>query len=86
MYHQGFLQYISGLENSLVGGEETFDFLVRMFTVDKGCRSVRSSRTSTVRGLEFKMPSASVILVNKNSSSEQSPCVFKSDPRMALAK
>ena len=84
--HQCFLLYISGLENSPGGGEITFDFMVRIFTGDKGCRLIGSFRTSTVRGLEFKMPSTSVITVNKDSSFRHSPCVFKGDPRMALAE
>ena len=74
--------YISGLENVPGGGETTFDFMVRMLAGDKSCRFVGSLRTFTVRGLEFKMPSTSVIIVNKNSSSRHSPCVFKSNLRM----
>ena len=80
---QDFLLYISGLENSPSGDETTFDFMVRMFTGDKDCRLVGSLRPSTVRGLEFKMPSTSVIIANKDSSSRHSPYFFKSDPRMA---
>ena len=53
----------------LSGGDANFDFMVSMFTGDKGCRRVESLRTSTARGLEFKMPSTSVIIVNKGSSS-----------------
>ena len=83
---QPFLLYISGLENSPGSGETTFYFMVRMLTGDKGCRLVGSIRTSTVRGLRFKMPSTSVIIVNKDSLSRYSPCVFKSDPRMDLAE
>ena len=73
---QYFLLYISGLENSPSGGETTFHFMVRIFTGDKGCRLAGSLRTSTIRGLEFKMCSTSVITVNKDSSSRHSPCVF----------
>ena len=77
---------MSGLENASGGGETTFDFMVGMFTGDKGCTLVGSLGTSTVRGLEFKMPSTVAIIVNKDSSSRHSSCVFKSDPRMALAE
>ena len=74
------------LENSPGGGEATFDFMVRMFTDDKGRRLVGSLRTFTLRGLEFKISSTSVIIVQKDSSSKNSPCVFKSNRRMALAQ
>ena len=84
--HQRFLLCISGLENSPGGGETTFDFMVEMLTGDKGCRSFGSARTFTGRVLEFEMPSASVIIINKDSSSRHSPCVFKSDPIIALAE
>ena len=84
--HQSFLLYISGLENSPGGGETTFDFMVGMFTGGKGCRPFGSVRTFMARGLESKMPSMSVIIFNKDSSSRHSPCVFKSDPRIALAE
>ena len=83
---QRFLLYISGLENSPGGGKTNFDFMVRIFTGDKGCKLVVSLRTSTVRTLEFKMPSTYVITVNKDSLSRHSLCVFKSDPRMAVAE
>ena len=86
MRAQHFILYISGLENSPSGGETNFDFMVRIFTCDKGCRLVASLRTSTVRSLKFKMPSTSVITVNKGSLSRHSLCVFKSDPGMALAE
>ena len=43
---QRFLQYISGLENSPGGGAAIFDFMVWMFTADKGCRLVGGLRTS----------------------------------------
>ena len=74
------------MENPPSGGETNFDFMVRIFTCDKGCRLVASLRTSTVRSLKFKMPSTSVITVNKGSLSRHSLCVFKSDPGMALAE
>ena len=61
-----FSIYISDLKNSPGGGETTFDFMVRMFTVDKGCRLVGSLRTSTVRALEFKILSTSVITANRD--------------------
>ena len=83
---QCFLQYMSGMENSPCCGETIFDFMVRMFTGNESCRLVGSLRTSMVRGLEFKVPSTSVIIVSKDLSSKHSPCVFKSDPRMALAE
>ena len=79
---QCFLLYISGLVNSPGGGETTFDFMVRIFMGDKGCRLVGS----WVRGLEFKMPSTSVITVNKDLSFRHSPCIFESYPRIALAE
>ena len=81
-----FSIFILDLENSPGGGETTFDFMVRMFTVDKGCRLIGSLRTSMVRALEFKMPSTSVITANKDLSSRLSPCVFNSEPRLALAE
>ena len=83
---QRFILYISGLENFPGSAETTFYFMVRMLTGDKGCRLVGSIRTSTVRGLGFKMPSTSVIVFNKDSLPKYSPCVFQSDPRMALAE
>ena len=61
-----FSIYISDLKNSPGGGETTFDFMVRMFTVDKSCRLVGSLRTSTVRALEFKILSTSVITANRD--------------------
>ena len=57
-----------------------------LVTGDNGCRLFGSLRTSTVRGLESKMPSISVIRVNKDSSSRNSVCVFQNHPRMALAE
>ena len=72
LHHQHFLLYISGLKNSSGSGETTFDFMVRIFTGGKGCRLVGSLTTSMVRGLEFKMPSTSVIIVNKEASSRPS--------------
>ena len=81
-----FLQYISALKISPGGGETTFDFMVRMFTGNEGCRRVGLLRAATVRGLEFQMPSTYIIIVNKDSSSKHSPCVLKIDTRMAYAE
>ena len=61
-------------------------FMVMMFTGGKGCRLGGPLRTSIVMDLEFKMSSTSVIIVNKDSSSKHSTCVFKIYPRMALAE
>ena len=38
------------------------------------------------QGYTTEMLSTSVFIVNKDSSSKHSPCVFKSNPRMALAE
>ena len=83
---QRFVLCMSVVENSPGGGETTLDFMVRIYRGVKGCRLVGSSTASTVRSLEFKMPSASAITVCKDSSSRHSPCAFKSDPSMTLAE
>ena len=65
-----FLQYKSGFENSPGDGMMTFDFIVKMFAGESGNSLVGSLIVSTVRGLEFNIPSVSTISVNNDFSSK----------------
>ena len=51
----------------------TLDFIVKIFTDESGNLLVGSLIVSTVRGLEFNIPSVSTISVNKDSSSKALP-------------
>ena len=48
----------------------TLDFVLRMFAGESGNLLVGSLIVSTVRGLEFNIPSVSNIIVSKDSSSK----------------
>ena len=57
----------------------TLDFIVRMFAGESGNLLVESLIVSTVRGLEFNIPSVSTVSVNsKDSSSKALPWVCNS--------
>ena len=51
----------------------TLDFKLRMFAGESGNSLVGSLIVSTVKGLEFNIPSVSIISVNKESSSKALP-------------
>ena len=51
----------------------TLDFVLRMFAGEIGNLLVGSLIVSTVRGLEFNIPSVSNIIVSKDSSSKALP-------------
>ena len=51
----------------------TLDFIVRMFAGESSNLLVGSLIVSTVRGLEFNIPSVSIISINKDSSSKTLP-------------
>ena len=51
----------------------TLEFILRMLAGESGNSLVGSLIVSTVRGLEFNIPSVSTISVNKDSSSKALP-------------
>ena len=82
-----FQQYKSGFENSPGGGMTTLDFKVRMFAGESGNSLEESLIISTVRGLEFNIPSVSTISVNsKDSSSKALPWVCNSENKILQAE
>lgn len=56
-----FLLNSSALTESPVGGNITFEFIVRMLLGHSGCSLWTAPRVSTARGLEFNIASVSVI-------------------------
>ena len=53
--------------NFLGGGITTFDFIVSILVSENGRKLTRSFITSTVRVLEFRTPSISVVSVRGDS-------------------
>lgn len=53
--------------NFLGGGITTFDFIVSILVSENGRKLARSFITSTVRVLEFRTPSISVVSVRGDS-------------------
>ena len=66
------------------GGIMTLDLMVNMFDGESGISFVGLLMVSVVRGLEFKIPYASVTNVRKDSLSSDFPCVL-SDKRITQA-